>query len=43
MTGPSAQSEGLTAYATFMTPVAATVKTQKSFSLNGGRDRYSNL
>jgi hypothetical protein len=22
-----------------MTPVASTVKTQKSFSLNGGRDR----
>src|ERR1019366_3449225 len=31
--------EGLTAYATFMTPVAPTVKTQKSFILNGGRDR----
>ena len=33
-------AEGLTAYATFMTPVASIVKTQESlvFSLNGGRE-----
>ena len=33
------QAEGLTAYATFMTPVASTAKAQKSFGLDGGRDR----
>src|ERR1035438_2406037 len=37
--GESGEGEDLTAYATFMTPVASIVKTQKSFILNGGRDR----